>query len=101
MKFPSRALLAAALWLSLCVFPPAQAQQQAGNQHVRNSSGSPTLVTMTAQGAGTQDSSDLANLYGRGVVVFMNLSAVTGTVSVVLEIQGKDAVSGAYYAICT
>lgn len=102
MKFPSRALRAVAVLAAVvCVLPLAQAQQQYGNQHVVTSSGSPTLVTMTAQGAGTQDSPDLGNVYGRGVIVFMNISAVTGTVSVVLEIQGKDAVSGAYYAICT
>jgi hypothetical protein len=93
-------LLRAALVLlaiSLCL--PAQAQTY-GNQRVQTTAGSQTLVTMTAQGAGTQDSPDFTNSAWRGVVVFVNISAVTGTVSVVPVVQGRDPVSGVYYDIC-
>lgn len=97
-----RSLLFAAL---LALVPlAAEAQLQGGNQHVKtNVQGQPqsqTLLTMTAQGAGNNDTQDLVNAYQRGVVVFMNLSAITGTVSVVPVIQGRDPVSGAYYDVC-
>jgi hypothetical protein len=85
------------LAISLCL--PAQAQTY-GNQRVQTTAGSQTLVTMTAQGAGTQDSPDFTNSAWRGVVVFVNISAVTGTVSVVPVVQGRDPVSGVYYDIC-
>jgi hypothetical protein len=52
-------------------------------------------------GAGTTDSLDQQNKYGRGLVVFTNISAKSGTIAVTVKIQGKDIVSGGYYDICT
>lgn len=48
----------------------------------------------------TTSSSDLTNYNGRGVHVVLDMTAV-GTGSVTLAIEGKDAVSGKYYAILT
>lgn len=58
------------------------------------------LVTLTNAGAGTSDSPDQLNKYGRGAIVGINIAAKTGTISVVVSIQGKDAVSGQYYLLC-
>lgn len=59
------------------------------------------IVKLTAAGAGTTDSADLSNPYGRGVTVVTNISAKSGTIAVTVSIQGKDRVSGAYYTICS
>ena len=61
----------------------------------------PSLVTLTAAGAGTTDSPDQLNLYGRGLQLGINISAKTGTIAVVVAVQGKDIASGQYYAVCT
>lgn len=58
------------------------------------------LVTLTAAGAGTTDSPDQTNYYGRGVVAGINISAKSGTIAVTVTIQGKDAASGQYYTVC-
>lgn len=60
-----------------------------------------SIVTLTAAGAGTTNSDDQTNLYGRGVVVFANISAKSGTIAVTVSVQGKDPVSGEYYTILT
>lgn len=57
------------------------------------------LVTLTAAGAGTTDSADQYNPYGAGVVLGINISAKTGTIDVVVKVQGKDVASGQYYTI--
>lgn len=46
----------------------------------------------------SQNSADLLNPYGRGVKVFINVTAI-GTGSVTFAIQGKDPASGTYYTI--
>jgi len=66
-----------------------------------NNLNTPPLVTLTAAGAGTTDSPDQVNYFGRGVQLGINISAKTGTISVTVAVQGKDAASGAYYPICT
>lgn len=48
----------------------------------------------------TQTTPDQTNYGGRGIVVFLNVTAA-GTGSITLEIDGKDPVSGTYYAILT
>lgn len=48
----------------------------------------------------TQTSADQTNYNARGVVVVLDMTVV-GTGSVTLEIDGKDPVSGKYYAILT
>lgn len=58
------------------------------------------LVTLTAQGAGTVTTqADQVNYNGRGLKCTVNVSAVGGTPSLVVTIQGKDPVSGAVKAI--
>jgi len=47
--------------------------------------------------AATQNSSDFTNVNHRGVTVMIDATVEVDTASVVFTIQGKDAVSGAYY----
>jgi len=58
------------------------------------------LITLTAQGAGTVNGADQINTNGRGVVVGIN-TTVDAAGSYVVNIQGKDIVSGQYYTIAT
>lgn len=59
------------------------------------------LITLSAAGAGTTNSADQTNYSARGVKVGINISASSGTISVVVNIQGKDAASGTYYTIAS
>jgi hypothetical protein len=59
------------------------------------------LVTLTAAGAGTTDSPDQTNYFGRGLQLGINISAKTGTIAVTVAVQGKDTASNTYYPICT
>lgn len=54
------------------------------------------LLTMTAQGAGTQTSADQVNPSSRGVRVTCDIASKTGTIAVVVTIQSKDVASGVY-----
>jgi hypothetical protein len=74
----------------------ANAQQPFGNFDYQTS-----LITLTAAGAGTTNSADFYNPYGKGVVLGINISAKSGTIAVVVNIQGKDAISSQYYTICS
>ncbi len=60
-----------------------------------------SLVTLTAAGAGTTNSADQLNLYGKGLQLGINISAKTGTIAVTVAVQGKDVASGTYYSLCT
>jgi len=55
------------------------------------------ILALAAQGAGTVQSVDFDNQTGIGIQLFINLTAVTG--SVVVTLLGKDPVSGVYYTI--
>jgi hypothetical protein len=59
-----------------------------------------TAFAATARTA-TGNSGDLDNGNAKGVVVFVNVTAVTDTPSVTFAIQAKDPVSGAYVALLT
>lgn len=59
------------------------------------------LINLINAGAGTTDSPDQTNSFAKGVVVGINTTVNSGTVSVTVAIQGKDRVSGQYYSICT
>jgi hypothetical protein len=61
----------------------------------------PALVTLTAAGAGTTNSADQFNRWGRGLQLGINISAKSGTIAVTVSVQGKDIASGTYYPICT
>jgi hypothetical protein len=85
--------LAAVLALA-ALAAPATAQQFAN-------SNTAALVTLTAAGAGTTNSADQTNFYGKGVQLGVNISAKSGTISVVVNILGKDTASGQYYTLCS
>jgi hypothetical protein len=52
---------------------------------------------LTAQAAGTVTSADIANAGAKGILLYINITAITGTLTV--TVQGKSAVSGVYYTI--
>ena len=55
------------------------------------------VQTLTAQAAGTVLSGDIDTRQGIGALLFINVTAVTGSLTVTL--QGKDEASGTYYTI--
>lgn len=63
-----------------------------GNRNLR--------VLESASRTATLSSSELENLNGKGVHVVLDMTTV-GTGSVTLSIEGKDAISGKWYAILT
>lgn len=91
MRFAALLALAALAALSA----PARAQTFA------NWDTTAPLVKLTAAGAGTTDSADQVNTYGKGLVVGINISAKTGTIAVTVKVQGKDYVSGQYYDVAS
>lgn len=56
------------------------------------------LVTLAAQAAGTV-SQDVDNPSSRGILVGINISAVTGSPSLTVTVRGKDYPSGQYYTL--
>lgn len=54
------------------------------------------VITLTAAGAGTTNSPDLTNNGGRGLVATLDITAKSGTIDVVVNIQIKDQASGKY-----
>lgn len=57
----------------------------------------PVSQTLTAQAAGTVNTGDLDMRQCIGCLIFINVTALTGTLTVTL--QGKDETSGNYYSI--
>lgn len=53
-----------------------------------------TVLTATAQGAGTQTTGDLLNPWSAGVRVVVDITAKTGTIDVTCNIYSKDRASG-------
>lgn len=82
------------LFVILALFAAAPAQAENCAQRNANIG----LVTLTAQGAATVNSSDQDNCVGRGLVVVVDLTTMT-TATVTVTIQGKDATSGKYYTL--
>lgn len=64
---------------------------RAGNAEV-------TVLASAARTANT-NSPDLRNLYGRGVVIVINVTAKGSAPSVVFTVKGKSSLDGAYYTI--
>ncbi len=62
-----------------------------------------TDITVLASAArtATASSADQTNYNGRGAHIVINVTAVTSTPSVVFTVEGKDALSSAYYTILT
>lgn len=54
------------------------------------------VITLTNAGAGTTNSADLQNNNCRGVAVTLDITAKTGTIDVVVNVQIKDRASGKY-----
>lgn len=57
-----------------------------------------TLLASAARVA-SADSSDQLNEWGRGGHIVIDVSAIADTPSIVVTVQGKDALSGNYYDI--
>lgn len=58
-------------------------------------------LTLLASGSISANSADQTNWNGRGVVVFVNVSAVSGGETVTVAVQMKDPVSGLYSTVLT
>jgi hypothetical protein len=74
-----------------------------GQNHLAPQNGQPqmnadvgALITLAGAGAGTTNSVDQVNNGSRGVSVIINISAKSGTISDVVNIQTKDVGSGIY-----
>jgi hypothetical protein len=83
----------AALISAIAFTAPLHAQQF-------QNTNSAAIISLAAAGAGTFDSADQANYFGRGAQVGINISAKTGTISVQVAVQGRDPASGTYYQLC-
>lgn len=57
------------------------------------------LLTFSAQGAGTTNSARVSNHTARGVKVVVNVTAITGSITVTIE--GYDSASGAAFTLLT
>jgi hypothetical protein len=57
-----------------------------------------TLTTSAAVGSGTVNAADQVNYNGRGVKVYLNITAI-GTGTVTVTVQGKDPVTSTYYTL--
>ena len=87
------------IYLNIAPIDAAQATSQAtANSAVINLSGVNTDLTLvTLTGATTSGvSPDQTNLFGKGVQLITDITAITAG-SIVVTIQGKDAASGKYY----
>lgn len=63
---------------------------------------SPTeaYIPLTSAGAGTTTGPDVSSGFGRGILIFVNITAIAGTSpTLTVTLQGKDPVSGVYYTI--
>lgn len=59
-----------------------------------------SVLTLTAQGAGTVTSPDQINPAGSGIKLVIDITALTGTTpTVAVTLQGKDTTSGKYFTI--
>ena len=79
----------------LAMFVPLKAQAQDVNFN------SNQVALPVAVRTATTASVDFLNLGWRGGHIIMNVTAVPGADSITLSIQGKDPISGNYYAILT
>lgn len=84
--------------LALVILAMCGAAAPAAAQNCSGQNANIALLTFTAQGAGTVNSTDQTNCTGRGVVVVVDLTTMT-TATVVVTIQGKDTTSGKYYTL--
>lgn len=57
------------------------------------------LITLAAAGAGTTNGGDQTNIGGKGLHLTIDITAVGGTPTLTVTIQGKDSASGKYYTI--
>ncbi len=58
-----------------------------------------SLITLATVLAGTSSSPDQTNFNGRGVVVYPNVSFVSGNPTITFLVMGKDPISATYYSI--
>lgn len=72
-----------------------------GTNWQRYSSNLEITVIASAPRTATTNGSDLSNFNCRGGHIIINVTSITASPSVVFTVQGKDAVSGAYYDLLT
>lgn len=79
------------------------AQPVLGTDQAGNAVASTDNISLVASAAytTTQTTADQTNYTARGVIVVLDMTNVGAGPSVTLEIDGKDPVSGKYYAILT
>jgi hypothetical protein len=81
---------------------PAGANTIGAVSNIATNSDTAALITLAAASVGVA-SADQVNTGNRGVQIGLNVTAITGTgtPSVQVIVEGKDAASGVYYAILT
>lgn len=57
------------------------------------------IASTTSTSTATVSQSDQTNPFYRGIRVFLDVTAVTASPSIILTIEGKDALSGTYYTL--
>lgn len=78
---------------------PVTTQVDAAGNAIAGNTDTAALITLTAQGAGTVVSADQTNYAGRGLKLVIDITAVGGTPTCTVTLQGKDPVSGKYYTL--
>lgn len=58
-----------------------------------------SLITLSAAGAGTTNGADQLNANASGLQLTIDITAVGGTPTLTVTIQGKDTASGKYYTL--
>ncbi len=104
MKLLTRLSAVVALAAAAAFFaaPAAQAQPSGAFQAITPlSRDTGTLVTLTAQGAGTVNSADQSGFNVSRVTCVFRETVSGGTPSSTFTIQGKDSATGQYYTILT
>ena len=79
--------------MTVALGPTANAQ----NPTLLASTTAVNLITLTADSTASTNSNDQNNANCRGITIFINATAVTGTLTVTL--QGKDPFSNVYYTL--
>jgi hypothetical protein len=100
LKLFGIALLGAAAVFAVSLLSPTTAQvQNPPNVPANNDLGA--VVTNTLRTAGTVQVNGPTNLYYRGVICTLNMSAISGSPSVTFAIQAFDAASSSWTSLAT
>lgn len=83
---------------ALTVLPMAQLVYN-GSTYDRRRNNHEVTVFASAARTTLQNSSDLVNYNGRGVIVVIDVTAIADSPSLTVTIKGKDTLSGKYYTL--